>query len=253
MPDESLLATPDMWGAADYEQIARRFAPIHDQLVARLALRAGERWLDVATGTGEVAVRAAGAGADVVGLDIAPRLLAQARSKSADIDWVEGDAEALPFADSSFDIVSSSFGVMFAPDQEAAAGELARVCRGRLGLTTWRPNEGLHALYAEFADEQPEGPTADDWGREERLGELLGDAFELEIEERVWWLEGDSPVDVWNLMSTGAPPVKALVDSLAADRRVAFREAMLEHWSQFQTDDGVREPRRYLLALGERR
>lgn len=242
-----------MWGAADYEQIAVRFAPIHDELVSRLAPALGERWLDVATGTGDVAIRAARAGAVVTGLDLAPRLLEQARAKSSEVEWVEGDAQALPFDAAAFDVVSSSFGIIFAPDQEAAARELARVCRGRMGLTVWRPNEGLHAIYAAFGGEQPEGRTPDEWGREERLEDLLGNAFELEIEERVWRLEGDSPEQVWALMADGAPPVKALVDSLDDDRRDEFRRAMIEYWSGFRTDGGVSEPRRYLLVIGRRR
>jgi len=248
-----MSSAAELWGGGEYELVAARFAEIHDALVDSLAPQAGERWLDVATGTGEVAVRAARAGADVTGLDIAPRLLEQARSKSADIQWVEGDAQALPFPDGAFDVVSSSFGLIFAPDQETVARELARVCRGRVGLTVWRPNEGPHAIYAAFGGEQPAWPSADDWGREERLRELLGAAFEFELQERIWWLEGASPQDVWELMSNGAPPVKALLDSLEPDRSATFRDAMLEYWSQFQTADGVREPRRYLLVLGERR
>jgi SAM-dependent methyltransferase len=242
-----------MWGGADYERVAQRFAPIHDELVARLSPSPGDRWLDVATGTGEVAVRAARAGTEVTGLDIAPRLLEQARAKSPDVDWVEGDAQALPFADGSFDVVSSCFGLIFAPAQEDVAREVARVCSGRLGLTVWRPNEGLHAIYAVFSGEQPASPSSDDWGREERLEELLGDGFELQLEERVWWLEGESPEDVFELMSNGAPPLRALLDSLQPDRAAAFREAMLDHWSEFETPEGVREPRRYLLVLGRRR
>jgi SAM-dependent methyltransferase len=247
------MSSAELWNGGQYELVAARFAEIHDALVEALAPRAGERWLDVATGTGEVALRAAGAGADVTGLDIAPRLLEQGRSRSSDVEWVEADAQALPFADGAFDVVSSSFGLIFAPDQEAAAGEVARVCRGRLGLTVWRPNEGPHAIYAAFTGEQPAWPSPDDWGREERLQELLGSAFELGVEERVWWLEGESPEDVMELMSNGAPPVRALLDSLDPDRATAFRAAMLEYWSQFQTPEGVREPRRYLLVLGERR
>jgi len=247
------MSSGELWSGGQYELVAARFAEIHDALVESLAPQAGERWLDVATGTGEVALRAARAGADVTGLDIAPRLLEQARSRSSDVEWVEGDAEALPFADGAFDVVSSSFGLIFAPDQEVVAEEVARVCRGRLGLTVWRPNEGPHAIYAAFSGEQPASLSPDDWGREDRLRELLGDAFELELEERVWWLEGDSPEDVWELMSKGAPPLKALLDSLEPDRGAEFRAAMLEYWSELKTADGVREPRRYLLVLGRRR
>jgi SAM-dependent methyltransferase len=243
----------EVWSGGEYELVAARFAEIHDELVRRLAPEPGERWLDVATGTGEVAVRAARAGARVTGLDIAPRLLEQARSKSSEVEWVEGDAQTLPFEDGAFDVVSSSFGVIFAPDQEAVAAELARVCRRRLGLTVWWPNEGPHAVYAAFAGEQSAGPTADDWGREERLQELLGGTFELEVEERVWRLEGDKPEDVWKLMSIGAPPMKAVIDSLEPGRRAEFHDAMIEYWSQFQTDGGVSEPRRFLLVLGRRR
>jgi SAM-dependent methyltransferase len=247
------MSSAELWSGGRYELVAARFAGIHHALVERLAPEPAERWLDVATGTGEVALRAARTGAAVTGLDIAPRLLEQARSRNSDIEWVEGDAQALPFADGAFDVVSSCFGLIFAPDQEAAAAELARVCQGRLGLTVWRPNEGPHAIYAAFSGEQRASPSSDDWGREDRLYELLGDAFELELEEHVWWLEGESPEDVFELMSTGAPPVKALLDTLEPDRAAAFREAMLEHWSRFQTPEGVREPRHYLLVLGRRR
>ncbi|MGB2952349.1 MAG: methyltransferase domain-containing protein [Gaiellaceae bacterium] len=242
----------ELWGAGEYERIAERFAPIHDELVARLRPQPGERWLDVATGTGGVAVRAAQAGAEVTGVDIAPRLLEQARAKSDKVEWVEANAQALPFEDASFDVVSSSFGVIFAPEPEAAAAEIARVCRNRLGLTAWRPNEGLHAIYARFSHEE-NGSPADDWGREERVTELLGGAFELEFEERVWHLEGETPESVWELMSTAAPPVKALVDSLEPAAREELRSAMIAYWAGFSTDDGVSEPRRYLLELGRRR
>jgi len=247
------MSSAELWSGGNYELVAVRLAEVHDSLVESLAPQEGERWLDVATGTGEVALRAARARADVTGLDIAPRLLELARATSSDVEWVEGDAQALPFADGAFDVVSSSFGLIFAPDQAAVARELGRVCGDRLGLTAWCPNEGLHALYATFAGEQPAGPSADDWGREERVRELLGSAFALELEERVWWLEEDSPEDAWELMSNGAPPLKALVDSLEADRRLEFRDAMIEYWSQFETAEGVREPRGYLLIRGDRR
>ena len=248
-----------MWGGGTYERIAERFAPIHDELVARLEPGPGVRWLDLATGTGGIALRAARAGAEVTGLDFAPALLEQARAKAVaegvEIQWDLGDAQALPYPDAGFDVVSSNFGIMFAPDHEAVARELGRVTRpgGKLGLANWRPNEGLHAVYGDFAPAKS-GPDPEEWGREEQLEELLGNAFELEIEERVWHLEGDSPEDVWELMVTSAPPVKAMAESLEPERFEQFRQAMLDHWANFRVGGGgVSEPRRYLLVLGKRR
>ena len=245
----------ELWGAADYERIAERFAPIHDALIAALDVKAGDRVLDVATGTGEVALRAARLGARVTGLDLAPVLLEQARVKadreSLAVEWVEGNAEALPFDDGSFDVICSCFGVIFA-DAEAAARELARVCRsgGRLGLTVWQPNAGLHRIYRKF-DSRDDPPER--WGEQSRLQELLGADFELRIEERVWTLDGDTPEDVWELMTTAAPPVKAFVQKLGPEQLAAFRAEMLEHWRGFEQDGRVVEPRGYLLVSGQRR
>jgi SAM-dependent methyltransferase len=256
MPDESLLEASDMWGGAEYEQIAQRFAPIHDGLVARLGPRPNERWLDVATGTGEVAVRAAGAGADVVGLDIAPRLLEQARSKSAEIEWVEGDAEALPFADRSFDVVCSNFGVIFAPDHANVAAELARVsCPGaRLGFTAWKPNPRLAELYRRFTEAPIEGREMYEWGREDHVEDMLGEDFELEFEDGTLWLEADTAEDIWVLFSESAPPVIALLRQLDDARRQEFHRAFVELYESYATKDGgVRAPRRYLLVLGRRK
>jgi ubiquinone/menaquinone biosynthesis C-methylase UbiE len=133
----------DTWSGASYERIAETFTAIHDRLVGALAIEPGVRVLDVACGTGGVALRAARAGASVVGIDISADQLAKAR-RAADneglaIRFDEGDCQELPYADAEFDAVASAFGVIFAPDQERAASELARVCRsgGRLALTAW--------------------------------------------------------------------------------------------------------------------
>jgi len=247
-----------MWGGADYERIAERFAPIHDELVSALAPRHGERFLDVATGTGEVALRAARAGAAVSALDLAPALLEQARAKAATeglaIDWIEGNAQELPYENGSFDAVASNCGGIFAPDPDVAAAELARVCaRGsRLGITAWLPSEGLHSIYSRFIDDAGEDPT-ERWGTRGSVSELLEAWFELEIEERVWHLEGESPDAVWELMSSGAPPVKALADALEPGRRNELRAEMIEYWEGFRANGAVSEPRRYLLVLGRRR
>jgi SAM-dependent methyltransferase len=254
--DEQVATAARMWGGADYERIAQLFAPIHDDLVARVAPVAGERWLDVGTGTGEVALRAAAAGADVTGIDISEGLLGLARAKdgAASVTWELGDAQALRFDEASFDGVVSCFAVIFAPNAEAAAGELARVCRpgGRLGLTSWRPEDGPHAIYQRFVSDGTYS-TADEWGKEARVADLLGDAFDLEIEEGVWHLRGESPEAVWELMTEGAPPVKALLASLGADEAAEFRKAMLDYWAGFRAGGVVEEPRRFLIVTGRRR
>jgi ubiquinone/menaquinone biosynthesis C-methylase UbiE len=247
-----------MWGGADYEQVAQRLAPVHELLVERLALRAGERLLDVATGTGEVALRAARAGVDATGLDISEPLLEQARVKAEreglGAAFEAGDAQALPYGDASFDVVASCFGVMFAPDAERVAAELARVLRpgGRLGLTTWAPNEEMARIYARF---QREPPAADmeQWGRPGRVRELLEREFELAIETGTWRFEAGSAEELWHLAETATPPTKAFLATLDDARRAEYRAAMLEHWNRYRTDEGVSEPRDYLLVLGTRR
>ena len=133
----------DTWSGASYERLAETYAPIHDRVVAALALEPGTRVLDVACGTGAVALRAARAGANVVGIDISPDQLAKARSAAAaaalNVHFDEGDCQELPYGDAEFDAVASTFGAIFAPDHERTAAELARVCRpgGRLALTAW--------------------------------------------------------------------------------------------------------------------
>src|SRR5215213_1846145 len=165
----------EMWGGAPWERVASTMAAIHDRLTAALVPRPGDRWLDVATGTGAVAIRAAREGASVTGLDLAPPLIETAKRLAAEqglaIGFEVGDAEALPYPDASFDVVSSAHGVVFARDHAAVARELARVCRpgGRLGLTAWRTGEAgdaFHELIARFAPPRPAGPPPGSWGEQ---------------------------------------------------------------------------------------
>src|SRR4029077_10911999 len=133
----------DTWSGASYERMAETFTAIHDRVVETLAIEPGARVLDVACGTGGVALRAAQAGADVVGVDISADPLAKARAaaeaEGLAIRFDEGDCQELPYRGAEFDGVASAFGAIFAPDHERAAAELARACRpgGRLALTAW--------------------------------------------------------------------------------------------------------------------
>jgi ubiquinone/menaquinone biosynthesis C-methylase UbiE len=186
-------------------------------------------------------------------------LLEHAREAAAtagvELELVEGDAQRLPFADGSFVVVVSCFGVIFAPDFVAAAHELGRVCRpgGRLGLTVWRPDEGFHVLAERFLGERPSSdPGA--WGEEGALEELLGDAFELEVEERALALESESLEAHYEWATTAVPPMAAFMERLEPSRRDEFRDYFMEtHARHVRADGSVAEQRKYLLAIGRRR
>jgi SAM-dependent methyltransferase len=246
-----------VWSQGAYARLAERIAPVHQGLVEALGVGPGERWLDVATGPGGVALLAARAGAEVTGLDISETMIEQAAQNAAeaglDIRFDVGDAQSLPYPDAAFDVVSSSFGIIFPPDREAVAAGLARVCRpgGRLGLTAWRRLPG-EEIYERF-QETPPAVDISAWGDERLIEALLAGAFELEIEERTWYLEGESPEQLYDLMAASAPPTIAFLQRLPAERHEAFREAYIEHFRGYLTGDGVvREPRRYLLVVGRR-
>jgi SAM-dependent methyltransferase len=252
------------WGAAPFERVTETFADFHDRLIARLASRPGETWLDVATGTGPLALRAARAGATVVGVDLAPSLIATACQLAAAaglaIPFEVGDCERLAHRAASFDVVVSSFGTIFAPDHAAVVAELARVCRpgGKLGLAGWRPGGGAARMAEVVMSFQASPPVPGvgnpfDWGREEYVGSRLDDAFELEF------VAGDSPQvapsaeSVWDLYVTSAGPVKALASALPPDRRDALRRAFVSLVDRHRDQNGIRFPREYLLVLGRRR
>lgn len=252
-----------VWGSGPYERISEHLKVAHDHLLAAITGRAGERWLDVATGTGEIAVRAASAGAEVTGIDLAPALIQRARARAreggVEVAFEVGDAERLPYRNASFDVVSSAFGVMFAPDQRAAAAELARLTRpgGRLALLNWHPTRGVAEFFevmAAYMPSPPEGvgsPFA--WGDRDHLSDLLADAFELRFEEGDCPQPGRSAEEIWELFTTSYGPTKALAESLDAERRAAFRREWLTYFERFRNGAGVGQPRPYLLVLGTRK
>jgi SAM-dependent methyltransferase len=252
-----------VWGSGPYQRISEHLKIAHDHLMRAVEAGPGTDWLDVATGTGEIAVLAAKQGASVTGLDLAPDLIASARERAeaagVDVQFDVGDAERLPYEDASSDVVSSSFGVMFAPDQRTAASELARVCRpgGRLALLTWHPERGVAEFFkvmAAYMPPRPEGvgnPFA--WGDRDHVTELLGDAFERRFEEGDCPQPGSSSEEVWELFATSYGPTKTLVEGLDPDRREALHSDWLAYFDQYRTSDGVSQPRPYLLVLGTRR
>ena len=251
----------EIWSVGSYERIAARFAPVHDQLVGLLGITPADDVLDLATGTGEVAFRAAAAGASVTAIDLAEPMLEKARRRAEDeglqVSFDLGDVEYLPYDDRSFDVLASAFGLVFAPDHANVASELARVARpgGRLGFTAWKPNPKLSDLYRQFTDEPIEGREAYEWGREDHVEDMLTEDFELEFEDGTLWLEASSGEEIWQLFSESAPPVIALIARLDADRVGDFHRAFVELYESYRTEDGggVRAPRRFLLVLGRRK
>jgi SAM-dependent methyltransferase len=250
----------EIWSVGSYERIAARFAPVHDQLIELLAIVPGERLLDLASGTGEVAIRAGRAGATVTAIDIAEPMIEKARRRAeeegVEVTFDLGDVEYLPYDDASFDVLASAFGLIFAPDHANVASELARVSRpaGRLGFTAWKPNPKLGELYRRFSDEPIEGREAYEWGREDHVENMLGQDFELEFVDGTLWLEAGSGEEIWRLFSESAPPVIALIERLDAETGEEFHQAFVELYEGYRTKDGgVRAPRRYLLVVGRRK
>jgi SAM-dependent methyltransferase len=252
-----------VWSSGPYQGITETIKDIHQVVIERLDPQPGQRLLDLACGTGAVSELAASAGADVVGVDIAPGLIEQAKERASerglDVDYRVGDAEALELEDGSFDLVTSTCGVMFAPDHQAVARELARVTRsgGRIGLVNWTPDSGLAKLFGVMRPFQPAPPPAGvanpfDFGREDYVRDLLGDDFELELVSGDSVLEADSGEAVWQLFSSEYGPTKTLADSLDDERREELRRAFVDLHEESRTNGGIEFSRTYMLILGTR-
>jgi ubiquinone/menaquinone biosynthesis C-methylase UbiE len=251
----------EVWGSAPYERVAGTIADIHELVTERLEPRAGQRWLDLACGTGAVAERAAAAGAEVTGVDLAPALIETARRRAdelgLEIDYRVGDCERLELPDASFDAVSSTCWVMFALDHAATAHELARVTRqgGRIALASWTPTGGVGRMFRMMAPFQSSPPPSSpfDWGDEQRVRENLGEWFELGIEEHTSTYRAPSGQAYWELYSASYGPAKTLADSLGV-RREELRRAWVEFFeTNYHAVGGIAHAREYLLVVGERR
>jgi len=192
-------APSTVWALGDYHRFAKEMVwSVGPELVAACGIGPGQRVLDVAAGTGNVALRAAEAGADVVASDLTPESLAagerEAQSLGLRLDWVVADAAALPFTDGEFDAVTSSFGAMFAPDHQATADELLRVCRpgGTIGLASFTPDGGVGEFFGVFAPYLPAPPPGALppvlWGDEAHVRGLFGERASLQV-ERSWLVE----------------------------------------------------------------
>ena len=253
-------AAGSIWSSAAFERIADGAAASHDALVTALDLAPGARLLDVATGTGAVALRAAERGAVVTAVDIAAELLERARRAATELDLsVEfhvADAERLPFPSSSFEVVASAQGVVFAADREAIARELGRVCKpgGVLGLTC-PVGAGfaleLAGILASFRPGAWLGPFA--WGDENEVKRLLGHDFELDFEKLAAPFRVATPHEGWHVYRESFGPLVGVLDSLGPAGSAELRVRVLELLARYVTPEGVVAPRPLLLVVGRRR
>ena len=185
-----------IWTSGEYARIGNPIAIMGERLCEAVDLRSGDRVLDVATGSGNTAISAARRFCEVTGMDLAPESIEHARRRAEaegmEITFEVGDAEALPYPDASFDVVLSTIGVMFCPDQEKAASELLRVCRsgGKIGLASWTPDGFTGNMLKTVGKHVPPPPGVKPpflWGTEARLRELLGGGVSsLETTRRIY-------------------------------------------------------------------
>lgn len=246
-----------MWGAGNYAAVAEKITKGADTILERAGVAPGMDVLDVACGTGNATIPAAKAGARVTGLDFAPALLEIARERAADamveIDFVEGDAQELPFDDASFDRVVSCFGHMFAPDHERTAAEMKRVLRpgGAIAFACWTPGGGAGRMTRTVGELLPPPPPGTQppilWGTEDHVRELFGDA-EFAHDEIVWEDESVESYARFMLESFG-PLLNAR--ELLAEREEELETAFVEFLArENQNDDGtLRFSGEYLISV----
>ena len=253
-----------MWslGGKAYDDVSFGLSDALAHAAQRLNATANEHILDVATGTGWSARNVARTGARVSAVDISSELLTAARELSGHvrpaIDFRLGDAERLPFADASFDGVISTFGVMFAQDQQQAARELGRVLRkgGRLALATWQP-EGSVAKFlgmiARHSDAPPPPASPLAWGDPHHVEALLGRDFALMFEPGVNNAYHPNTEHIWDKYAEGFGPMRHLIAGLQAERLAALRSDVDAYHGQYETQAGLHVKREYVVILGKRR
>jgi ubiquinone/menaquinone biosynthesis C-methylase UbiE len=239
-------AQQKVWSEGDFAMVAGLVMMVSEELVEALDVVPGERVLDVACGSGNAALAAARRSwGNVVGVDFVPALLERARERAAlerlEVEFVEGDAAALPVGDGEFDLVTSVFGAMFAPEQEAAAAELLRACKsgGRIGMANWVPDGPVSGLFAVIAKHVPPPPGMVPpvlWGTEERVGELFGDGVaELRTERKVSRQPFRSIDHYLDFFRTYFGPIKGAFERVGSEGEAALESDLREQLEKCNT------------------
>ena len=249
------------WAAGDYAVIGTTLQIVGETLCEALDLRAGERVLDVAAGNGNATLAAARRWCDVVSTDYVPALLERARARAGAeglaVQFEQADAEHLQYEDGAFDVVLSTFGVMFTPNQEQAAAEAARVCKrgGRIGLANWTPTSLVGEMFKLIGRYIPpaagiKSPAL--WGTEERLRELFGSRIAaLQAPRRNFVFRYRSPRHWLDTFRTYYGPMHKAFAALDAGRQEALAEDLLGLAQRFNsaTDGSMVAPSEYLEAV----
>ena len=259
--DEFKTRQRAVWDAGEYSALSAYITDVGELVVARARIDPGMSVLDVACGTGNASFPAARAGARVTALDLVPKLIDVGRAKAVAeglaIDWHEGDAEALPFNDASFDRVLSTFGHMFAPRHQRTAAEMARVCRpgGVLVTATWTPEGVVGELFRATGPYMPPPPDYASppslWGREDHVRELFGSvATAFQFERHVNWIEWDSLEGFADFFMARFPPM-VTASAMLGERFSELRERVVDIWKNANTatDGRFRLPQEYLLSI----
>jgi SAM-dependent methyltransferase len=251
----------DFWALGDYAEVAKRFVPAAEALVAACDIGVGDHVLDVAAGNGNVAVAAAGIGARVTATDFAPPLLALGRARTEaqglDVRWEEADAEALPYADGAFDATTSAFGLMFAPRPEVAIAEAFRVTRpgGVVGLAAWTPDGFTGQITALMGEYLPVPMGTDrpiDWGIETTVRQRLAphcSGLQVTRGSITWEFASLDAAVAWQEAHFGSLIVARR--SLPAERYAELRArfvGLMDEWNR-GTGGAVRLPATYLLVV----
>lgn len=241
-----------MWMSGDFGEVAKHIETGAEQFINRLSLKPGALVLDVACGSGNLAIPAARAGAIVTGVDIATNLLEQARTRavaeSLTIQFDEGDAENLLYTDASFDVVVTMFGAMFAPRPELVAAELKRVCRpkGRIAMANWTPDGFIGQMFKITGKRVPPPanmPSPVKWGDEETVRERLGDATvaDLQLTRQMCGFKYPfAPAEVVESFRNYYGPTQRAFNALDANEQAALRSDLEQLWTKHnQATDGT--------------
>jgi ubiquinone/menaquinone biosynthesis C-methylase UbiE len=261
-PTEAQQQARKLWSSGDYPSAMRVIASVGELVVERAGVSGDDVVLDVACGAGNATIPAAKTGARTTGLDITPELLEAGKKAAAEagveIEWIVGDAQDLPFDDATFDVVTSVFGCMFAPDHRKTAEELVRVLKpgGRMVVAAWRPEGNFGRMFRTIASHLPAPPEGFQppplWGTKEHVREIFeGTGIDLDLEPTAVEFTAESPDAYLEEMERDLPPMVVARANLQPDKWDALRSDLQTLYVETnESESAFSAPQEYLLTKG---